>query len=298
MGALPKDRVQPCRPFFVTGVDFAGPTVTLVNKGRGRKTNKSYIALFVCFATKAIHLEATSELTTAAFLATLLRFVARRGCPQRIYSDNGTNFVGANRELQEVFEFIRKEVEDSKISKFCSENNIQWSFIPPRSPHMGGLWEAGVKSCKFHLKRITGQSMFTFEGLATVLTQIEAILNSRPLTPMSSDPAEFQPLTPGHFLVGEPLTSVPDIGVTDVKLNRLNRWQLIQRNVQEFWKRWSSEYLSNLQEKTKWKTTQENLAIDDLVMIHDDALPPSKSRSKGSGCNCKNSKREYEASDY
>ncbi|XP_048514357.1 uncharacterized protein LOC125501757 [Athalia rosae] len=248
MGSLPTARVQPSRPFFVTGVDFAGPIVTLVNKGRGRKTTKSYVALFVCFATKAIHLEAVSELTTAAFLATLRRFVARRGCPQQIHSDNGTNFVGANRELKEVFGFIRKEVEHSKFQQFVSENNIQWSFIPPRSLHMGGLWEAGIKSCKFHLKRIIGQLMFTFEEFTTVLAQVEAILNSRPLTPMSSDPADYQPLTPGNFSVGEPLTSVPDLDITDVKLNRLD-WQLIQRNVQEFWKRWSSEYLPNLQEK-------------------------------------------------
>lgn len=202
MGSLPTARVQSSRPFFVTDVDFAGPIVTLVNKGRGRKTTKSYIALFVCFATKAIHLEAVSELTNAAFLVTLRRFVARRGCPQQIHSDNGTTFVGANRELREVFEFIRKKVDNSKLQQLFSENNIRWSFIPPRSPHMGGLWEVGVKSCKFHLKRIIGQSMFTFKGFATVLAQIEAILNSRPLTPMSSDPTDYQPLIPGHFLVG------------------------------------------------------------------------------------------------
>lgn len=196
IGPLPKDRVQPSRPFFVTGVDFAGPIVTLVNKGRGRKTNKSYVSLFVCFATKAIHLEATSELTTAAFLATLRRFVARRGCPQHIYSDNGTNFVGANRELKEICKFIQNEVGNSKIHEFCIENKIQWSFIPPRSPHMGRLWEAGVKSCKSHLVRITGKLLFTFEEFTTVLAQIEACLNSRPLTPMSSDPADLEPLTP------------------------------------------------------------------------------------------------------
>lgn len=276
IGTLPKDRVQPSRPFFVTGVDFAGPIVTLVNKGRGRKTNKSYVSLFVCFATRAIHLEATSELTTATFLTTLRRFVVRRGCSQHIYSDNGTNFVGANRELKEISEFIRNEVGNSKIHEFCAENKIQWSFIPPRSPHIGSLWEAGVKSCKYHLARITGKSLFTFEELSTVLAQIEACFNSRPLTPMSSDPADLEPLTPGHFLIGESLTSLPDINITDVNLNRLDRWQLIQRNVQEFWKRWTSEYLSTLQTRTKWKTHQVNLAINDLVLIHDESLPPMK----------------------
>lgn len=116
---------------------------------------------------------------------------------------------------------------------------------------MGGLWEAGIKSCKFHLARITGKSLFTFEEFTTILAQIEACLNSRPLTPMSSDPADLEPLTPGHFLVGAPLTSLPDIDTTVIYLNRLDRWQLIQRNVQEFWKRWTHEYLTTLQIKTK-----------------------------------------------
>ncbi|XP_070155820.1 uncharacterized protein [Polyergus mexicanus] len=144
MGSLPSDRVRPSRAFAVTGVDFADPITTLVNKGRGRKTNKSYIALFVCFSTRAIHLEATSELTSAAFLATLRRFIGRRGRPRKLYV---TNFVGANRELQEIHQFAQAEVEGN-IGKMLTNEGIEWKFIPPFSPHMGGLWEAGVKSCK------------------------------------------------------------------------------------------------------------------------------------------------------
>ncbi|XP_024887380.1 uncharacterized protein LOC112464561 [Temnothorax curvispinosus] len=112
MGQLPADRVTPTRPFFVIGVDFAGPITTLVNRGRGRKTNKSYISLFVCFSTTAVHLEAVSDLSTASFLAALRRFVGRRGCPQRIYCDNATNFVGSKNELREIYRLLKNGKPD------------------------------------------------------------------------------------------------------------------------------------------------------------------------------------------
>ncbi|XP_070156737.1 uncharacterized protein [Polyergus mexicanus] len=269
MGSLPSDRVRPSRAFAVTGVDFADPITTLVNKGRGRKTNKSYIALFVCFSTRAIHLEATSELTSA-FLATLRRFIGRRGRPRKLYV---TNFVGANRELQEIHQFAQAEVEGN-IGKVLTNEGIEWKFIPPFSSHMGGLWEAGVKSCKYHLKRVMGSALFTFEELSTALIQIEACLNSRPLTPMSTDPADLLPLTPAHFLVGESMTSFPDTDVTDIQLNRLDRWRLVQRVIQDFWKRWATEYIINLQGRTKWKKRQDNIQIGDLVILRDENLPP------------------------
>ncbi|XP_024876999.1 uncharacterized protein LOC112457916 [Temnothorax curvispinosus] len=215
MGPLPSSRVRPSRAFTITGVDFASPITTLVNKGRGRKTNKSYIALFVCFATKAIHLEATSKLTTAAFLATLRRFIGRRGRLQKLYSDNATNFVGTNRELKEVYQFAQAQAK-GRIGEVLSNENIEWKFIPPSLPHMGGLWEAGVKAYKHHLKRIMGSALFIFEELSTILIQIEACLNSRPLSPLSSDPTDLQPFTPAHFLMGDTMTGLPDTDVTDI----------------------------------------------------------------------------------
>jgi len=277
MGSLPSDRVRPSRAFTITGVDFAGPIITLVNKGRGRKTNKSYIALFICFSIKAIHLEATSELTTATFIAALRRFISRRGRPRILYSDNGTNFIGANRELKEVHQFVRAKVEAGIGDVFVNEN-VEWKFIPPSSPHMEGLWEAGVKSCKYHLKRVMGNALFTFEELTTALSQIETCLNSRPLSSMSTDPMDLQPLTPAHFLIGKPLTSLPDVNITETRINRLNRWQMIQLSFQDFWKRWVSEYLNNLQGRNKWQTTRENLKINDLVIIKEDNIPPLKWR--------------------
>lgn len=277
MGSLPSDRVRPSRAFTIVGVDFAGPITTLVNKGRGRKTNKTYIALFICFSTKAIHLEAVSELTTAAFLATLRRFIGRRGRPCTIYSDNGTNFVGADRELTEVYQFLQVETQTELGDKLLKEH-IEWKFNPPNSPHMGGLWEAGVKSCKYHLRRVMDNAQFTFEELSTVLVQIEACLNSRPLSSMSDDLMDLQPLTPAHFLVGESLNSLPELDLTEIPLNRLSHWQMIQRTLQDFWKRWAAEYLNNLQGRMKWKRAQENLKIHDLVLIKEEHLPPLKWR--------------------
>jgi hypothetical protein len=273
MGSLPPDRVTWQRAFSVVGVDYAGPIITLVNKGRGQKTRKSYIALFVCFVTKAVHLEAVSDLTSDAFLAALRRFVSRRGHPNTIYSDNATNFVGAKRELEELYKAIRTTFS-KPIDDYCISRQVQWKFIPPHAPHMGGLWEAGIKSCKYHLKRIVGETRLVFEELATVLAQIEACMNSRPLCQLSPDPNDFHALTPAHFLIGEPLTSLPDIDVVDTPVNRLDRWQLTQRIAQHFWKRWSVEYLTSLEGKCKWTKEQRNLTVDDIVLIVNDNAPP------------------------
>lgn len=120
------------------GVDFAGPIVTLVNRGRDRRTNKSYISLFICFTTKEVHLEAVSNLSSAAFIAALRRFAGRRDCPQRICCDNATNFVGARNELAEIRRLINEKSQEVN-NEFCIPNNIDWKFIPPSSPHMGGL---------------------------------------------------------------------------------------------------------------------------------------------------------------
>ncbi|XP_039311990.1 uncharacterized protein LOC120359243 [Solenopsis invicta] len=232
MGRLPADRVTSRRPFFVTGVDFAGPITTLVNRGRGRKTNKSYISLFICFATKAIHLEAVSDLSASSFIAALRRFIGRRGCPQCIYSDNATNFVGAKNEIYDIQRLIQEQFQKLN-DEVCVSNNIEWKFIPPSSPHVGGIWEAGVKSCKFHLRRIIGETLLTFEELNTALIQIEACLNSRPICQSPSTPVDLQPLTPGHFLIEEPLPELADIDTSDAPI----RWQLIQKIRRDFWNR-------------------------------------------------------------
>nr|CAI5851512.1 unnamed protein product [Callosobruchus analis] len=272
MGVLPEIRVIPQPPFFTTGCDYAGPIYVKQRQGRGSRDTKAYIAIFVCFATRAIHLELVSSLTTEAFMSMVRRFVSRRGKPQKIYSDNGRNFVGARSELAELAKFL--QTDDSNIRSKCINDGIEWSFSPPRAPHFGGIWEAGVKSCKYHLKRVIGNSKLTYEEMSTLLAQIEAILNSRPLIPLSPDPSDCDLLTPAHFLIGRRLISVPDPNLIDIKTTRLSRFQLIQQHNQVFWKRWSAEYLHELQERTKWKQWQQQLKLGTLVLLRDDQAPP------------------------
>ncbi|XP_043257974.1 uncharacterized protein LOC122400519 [Colletes gigas] len=254
MGDLPAERVTPSRPFYTCGVDYAGPYL-IKDRTRTRTTTKGYMCLFVCFATKAVHIELAIDLSTNAFLNCLMRFISRRGLCQDIYSDNGTNFIGARNELRELTNVFKNEVQNQQIQDFLSGRNIQWHLIPPRAPHFGGLWEGAIKSAKYHVKRVIGETILTYEELYTMLTQVEAIFNSRPLSPLSTDPTDLDPLTPGHFLIGEALTAHPKPDVRDIQSNRLCRFQLIQQRVQHFWQRWQSEYLHQLQQRNKWRTS-------------------------------------------
>ncbi|XP_075162773.1 uncharacterized protein LOC142235404 [Haematobia irritans] len=171
------------------------------SRGRGQRTYKGYIAVFVCMTTKAVHLEAVSNLTSDAFLAALRRFFSRRGKSSHIYSDNGTNFVGTARKLGK--EFIKAVQQNSNVAHDLASERVQWYFIPPGAPHFGGLWEAAVKSVKHHLRRVIGEAKLTYEEMSTFLSQIESVLNSRPLRPVTIDHSELW--TPRHFLVGRPL---------------------------------------------------------------------------------------------
>ncbi|XP_026729604.1 uncharacterized protein LOC113495194 [Trichoplusia ni] len=274
MGQLPKSRVTPARPFYHTGVDFAGPINLRTSKGRGHQY-KGYICVFVCMATKAIHLEVISDLTAHGFIAGFKRFVARRGFVADIWSDNGTNFVGASRELRHLVAAEKSSVA-AEIREWLGNNSTSWHFIPPHSPNFGGLWEAGVKSTKFHLKRVIGNSTLTYEEMSTLLSQVEACLNSRPLSMLSDNSSDPTPLTPGHFLIGEPLIAVPERNYEHSNISNLRRWQVAQRMLQDFWRRWSAEYLVQLLQRYKWTKHIPEPNIGDVVLIKEDNLPPAR----------------------
>ena len=213
-------------------------------------------------------------MTTEAFLATLRRFIARRGYPSLIWSDNSSNFVGAIRELKELHKFLAHQKTGQIVSEFCTSQNIEWRFIPEHGPHFGGLWETAVKSAKTHLRRIVGDVKLTFEEFTTVLAQIEACLNSRPLVSVSSpDDDSIEVLTPGHFLVGRPLCSLPDPSFSFRPVSFLRRRDLCQILIRHFWKRWSAEYLSTLNKCTKWHYPSRNLAVGDVVLKEDGIVP-------------------------
>ncbi|CAG9134447.1 unnamed protein product [Plutella xylostella] len=273
MADLPEPRVTPSRPFTYTGIDFTGHFDIKANKGRGVRTHKGYVAVFVCLSTKAVHLELVSDLSTPGFLAAYRRFCARRSTPRCMFSDRGSNFIGANRLLQKEYKEILQTINEDLLSKISSEYHTQWKFNAPAYPSAGGLWEAAVKSLKYHLKRVIGEQKLTYEEFITLLHQIEACLNSRPLISLSESP-DGEYLSPGHFLVGGSLITRPQ---TDPEqMNLTTRWRLIQSMNKQFWKKWSSDYLQQLQIRTKWRTSTKNMAVDDVVLIKDDNLPPGK----------------------
>ncbi|XP_071044578.1 uncharacterized protein [Parasteatoda tepidariorum] len=164
-------------------------------------------------------------------------------------------------------------MKEGALQQFLVTDNIAFHFNPPSAPHFGGIWEATVKSFKFHLKRVVGDVSFTFEELATLSCQIEACLNSRPLCALSSSPDDPSVLTPGHFLIGRALTAIPQHTVPD-DIRHCDRLRLLTRMTQHFWNRWSSEYLTLLQSRSKWRISKKNLDIGDLVLIKHDNLPP------------------------
>ncbi|XP_063979066.1 uncharacterized protein LOC135163517 [Diachasmimorpha longicaudata] len=258
MGDLPENRV--------TG--FTRPFINV----------KAYVAVFTCMATKAVHLELVSDMTTAGFLGGLKCFVGRRGKPISIHSDNGTNFVGANNELKEIIGHLQSAENNTKTHNALINQGIDWKFIPPLSPHFGGIWEAAVKCCKHHLVRVIGSEVFTFEEMTTLIIDIEAILNSRPLAAMSSDPTDILVLTPGHFLIGDALTNVPEKDFTSIPNNRMSNWEHIQKVRRDFWVRWYKEYLNELNIRRKWNTGNQDIQLGSIVILKEDNLPPMQWR--------------------
>ena len=269
MGQIPEARLKEAPAFTTCGVDYAGPFLLKTNQLRNSPTVKGFLSVFICFASKAVHLEVVTGRTTEAFLAALKRFTSRRGLPADIYSDNDGNFRGANKDLKEFYDLLKTDQLTDTLKAFFLSSHITWHNIPERAPHFGGLWEAAVKSAKHHLKRIVGEQKLTFEEFTTVATQVEACLNSRPLLHLDShSPDGIQPLTPGHALIGKPLVSYPETALPPLQ-RYPDRWTLCQGLVQQFWKVWSKDYLNQLQAAHKWKTKRPNLAVGDVVLMKD-----------------------------
>ena len=269
LGQLPPARVEPNYVFLHTGMDFAGPF--LIKKGHTRRPVeiKAHLAVFICFITRAVHLELVSDQTTQAFLAALDRFVDRRGLPLHLYSDNGPNYTGAKNQLAGFYNVLASSECQNAVQSYAFNYQITWHNSPQRAPHFGGLWEAAVKSSKYHLKRIVGQQLLTFEELSTICCNVESFLNSRPLGPVTSHDLDgLCPLTPSHFLIGRAARAYPK-----ERLNHnpttLQRWDICKKASQDFWDRWSREYLQQLQKATKWHKSTRNYAIGDLVMLTD-----------------------------
>lgn len=275
MAELPASRSTASRPFSITGVDYWGP-ISLKPIHRRAAPGKAYVAVFICFCTKAVHLELIPDLTTAKFIQALRRFVSRRGLCTDLYSDNGRNFVGAANELKQL---VNSKEYQNAIAQECNAQQIRWHFNPPKASHFGGLWEAAIQSAQKHFIRVLGNNSLPYDDMETLLCQIEGCLNSRPLVPLSDDPSDYESLTPGHFLSGSQLKSVPDIDYSEIPTNRLTKWHHVQKLYQQLWKRWHLEYLSTLQTRSKWLSPPIQLRENQLVLLCDENSPPMQWRT-------------------
>ena len=248
--------------------EFVGSTLLVPSRPEGNKRKptlvKTYISIFVCFATKAVHLEPVEDLSTPTFLAALTRFVSKRRVPSDIHSDHGTNFVGSARKLTEVQELLRSESFRNTASHLASTYQIHWHFIPQYVPHFGGLWKSAVKAMKNVLKKILGSHQLYTRQFDTVIAHTEAMLNSRPMAPLDSSnsdgPSTF---TAGHFLVFQSLKFLPHRDLLSCSISYLKCWDLTQRLIEDIWTKWRSTYPHHLQARAKWKKQQPNLQVGD-----------------------------------
>lgn len=265
-GDLPEERLRFGEPAFTcAGVDYFGPmTVTI-----GRRHEKRWGALFTCLTTRAVHLELVSSLSSSSAILALRRMAARRGTPKTIFSDNGTNFVGANKELREALESLKKEEVVDEAEKM----GIKWKFIAPGAPNMGGAWERLIRSIKTALEVTLREKQPKEEVLHTLLLEAEHLVNSRPLVERLQDNEEA--LTPNHFLIGRS-SGLPRIGVFSDGdlLQRRSDWKTAQRLADHFWARWLKEYLPTLLPRRIDGThAPRDLQVGDAIIIADSTMP-------------------------
>ena len=267
MAALPQCRLTPyVRPFTFTGMDYFGPMTVTV----GRRHEKRYGVLFTCMTTRAVHLEIAASLTTDSAISAVRRLISRRGKPKEIFSDNGTNFRGADAELRRAL-----QVDADTLGGELAGRAITWRFNPPAAPHMGGAWERLVRSVKVALRSQLKDSAPKEEVLHTFLCEAEAMVNSRPLTHVSIDADDEEALTPFHFLIGtSSIAGVAAPGVfTPTDAITRKQWRISQQMADKFWRRWLREYLPTLTRRTKWCQPVEPVQVNDVVIIVDSSLP-------------------------
>lgn len=265
MGQLPDDRLTPyVRPFTYTGFDYFGPFSISV----GRRHEKRWVALFTCLTTRAIHLELAADLSTDACLICLRNFINLRGTPLRIRSDNGTNFVGAKKELCDA---AKNLINNDDVTRELSCRGVEWIFNSPSHPEAGGCWERMVRCVKRVLAVTMTETAPRVETLRSLLLEAANIVNSRPLTHLPVDPHTEEPLTPNHFLIG--CANPAQISTDDAEsLCGQKQWRIAQHMKDCFWRRWISEYLPELTRRTKWHTDMKPVNVGDLVLVCDDNM--------------------------
>ena len=265
MAPLPEARLMAYEPpFSFTGMDLFGPLY--VKHGRG--TAKRWCCLFTCLTTRCVHLEVVNSMDTDDFIMCLRRFINRRGEVKEIRCDNGSNFVGAERELKESL----NKWNQGRIESKLIQHGCKWLFQPPTASSMSGVWERLVRSAKTVLKSILGGHVVADVVLQTLLTEVERVLNGRALTANSDDPSDFEPLTPAHFLMQSKAICLPP-GVFDKTDMYKKKWRQVQHLANLFWERWLKEYLPSLQPRAKWRKALPNVKPNALVLLVNDNTP-------------------------
>ena len=266
MADLPSERCSPSHAAFQhTGLDCFGPFHVKL----GRAQVKRYGCIYTCFATRAIHLEVLEGLDTQSFLNSFVRFCSRRGYPESVKSDNGTNLVGAKTELSKAF----KGLDRAQIVEAARRNNVSWTFNPPLASHHGGAWERMIRTVRRVLLQVLNPRVpLTDEILHTTFCEVENIVNSRPLTKCGDDPTDDTPLTPNHFLLLQGNYSFIWGDFTSADSLR-KRWCRVQELASLFWQRWIAKYLPELQSRSKWNVETPNLRVGDLVLLIDENSP-------------------------
>ena len=275
MADLPEDRISCAEPpFTCCGADMFGPFIVK----EGRKELKRYGAIFTCYSCRGVHIETTTSMDTDSFILALRRFISRRGPVRSIRSDNGGNFVGVEEEMKKGL----LEMDHSRIKAFLLKHScdwIEWQKNPPESSHMGGVWERQIRTVRnvlqSLLKDIPGK--LDDESLRTLLVEVEAIVNSRPLAVDNLNDETVDPLTPNHLLTMKSKVVLPPPGVFQREdMYCRKRWRAVQHLANEFWQRFSKEYVRISNVRQKWNTIHRNISKGDIVLILDKDLPRNR----------------------
>ena len=272
MANLPLDRTEVCPPFTNVGFDVFGPWAVQTRKTRRGGVNaKRWGLVFTCLSSRAIHIEILEAMDSSAFICALRRFFALQGHAKLLRCDRGTNFVGAKTEL----DVAASELDENKVGKFVTECGCKWEFNPPHASHFGGVWERQINT----IRRVSDalftelcQSQLTHKLLVTLMAEVVAIVNARPIAALPSDTDDPQPLSPAMLLTMKTRPPGPPPGQfmqTDIYAHR--RWRRIQFLAEQFWTRWRREYLQSLQPRQKWMETQQDLCVGDIILVRDES---------------------------
>ncbi|XP_048248048.1 uncharacterized protein LOC125377955 [Haliotis rufescens] len=267
MSDLPPDRLVPCPPFTYVGVDAFGPWEIVTRRTRGGSANsKRWAILFTCLMIRAVHIELVEEMTSSSFINCLRRFIALRGEVKQFRSDRGTNFIGAIESLN----VTAVNVEDGPVQDFLYNNGVVWLFNTPHSSHMGGVWERMIGTSRRILDAmLLNTKRLTHEVLSTLMAEVTAIINARPITSITTDPEQPMILSPAMLLT-QKTAHTPNFDLSlDVKNICKSQWMYVQTLAEEFWRRWRLDYLQSLQTRSKWKISQPNLQEGDVVLVKD-----------------------------